>query len=129
MGLLTVSASHYEGLFWLILFYVLLLLLPNIYSLYNGNKFNNLITNDMAFRFSFYHSLFFTFFFLSLMYTGSVLPCGRFYYEEEEGFFGNSILRLSYQYIYIYLGFIIHVIDYLEKRYNSLPYIYYSLDK
>jgi hypothetical protein len=53
----------------------------------------------------------------SLAYVGGTLPCGRFYYENVDGFFGNSFLRLSYEYIYLYLGFVAHVTDRLERLY------------
>jgi hypothetical protein len=38
MGLLTVCAQHYEGLFWLVSFYLLLALLPTLFRLFNGTK-------------------------------------------------------------------------------------------
>jgi hypothetical protein len=44
----------------------------------------------------------------SILYVGGALPCARFYYEGDEGFFGNSFLRISYQYLYLYLLIIIH---------------------
>lgn len=59
----------------------------------------------------------------SMLYCGGTLPCGRFYYEAVEGFFGNIFLKLSYQYIYIYLGFIVHAIDVFERSALSLPFL------
>lgn len=44
----------------------------------------------------------------SCMYVGGTLPCARFYYEGEEGFFGNLFLRTSYQYLYAYLAVALH---------------------
>jgi len=44
----------------------------------------------------------------SIIYVGGTLPCARFYYDGEEGFFGNSLLRISYQYVYLYLSCIMH---------------------
>jgi len=55
----------------------------------------------------------------SILYVGGTLPCGRFYYENIEGFFGNSFLRVSYEYVYIHLGFLAHVIDAFERWYLS----------
>lgn len=55
----------------------------------------------------------------SMFYVGGTLPCGRFYYENVDGFFGNSFLRLSYEYVYLYLGLIAHVADRLERLYCS----------
>lgn len=71
-------------------------------------------------RFSNLHTATFTLFVMSILYIGSVLPCGRFYYDINEGFFGNVVLKMSYQYVYLYLGFIIHIIDVVEKRYNNM---------
>jgi hypothetical protein len=62
----------------------------------------------------------FLLFIMSLAYVGGTLPCARFYYADDEGFFGNSLLRLSYQYLYIYLIFIIHFVDKVEKRVCTL---------
>jgi len=44
----------------------------------------------------------------SSLYVGGTLPCARFYYEGEEGFFGNLFLRVSYQYLYAYLALVLH---------------------
>lgn len=52
-----------------------------------------------------------------MLYTGSVLPCGRFYYESREGFFGNPLLRASYEYLYLYLGVFAYTADRLERGY------------
>jgi hypothetical protein len=56
-------------------------------------------------------------FFGSIIYVGGTLPCGRFYYENIDGFFGNFFLRLSYEYIYLYLGLLAHLVEQLERRY------------
>lgn len=123
MGLLTVCAQHYEGLFWLVSFYILLTVLPNIYRLYNLEKnYNN---NFMHVDFiplskSIVQQFFYILFVGALAYVGSVLPCGRFYYESVEGFFGNIFLKLSYQYIYMYMIFIMHFADKFEKSIYSL---------
>jgi len=58
-------------------------------------------------------------FFGSILYVGGTLPCGRFYYENIDGFFGNAFLRLSYEYIYLYLGLLAHLVEQLERRYAS----------
>jgi hypothetical protein len=52
-----------------------------------------------------------------MLYVGGTLPCGRFYYENIEGFFGNSFLRISYEYVYIYLAFLAHTVDAFERWY------------
>ena len=63
----------------------------------------------------------------SILYVGGTLPCGRFYYENIEGFFGNSRLRVSYEYVYVYLGFLAHVIDSFERWYLSSALHKFSL--
>lgn len=54
--------------------------------------------------------------FSSILYVGGTLPCGRFYYENIDGFFGNAFLRLSYEYVYLYLGVLAHVVDKFERK-------------
>jgi hypothetical protein len=63
---------------------------------------------------------FFIIFIASIFYVGGTLPCARFYYAEDEGFFGNSLLRLSYQYLYIYLLLIVHFLDKNELKLISV---------
>lgn len=58
-------------------------------------------------------------FFSSIVYVDGTLPCGRFYYENVDGFFGNAFLRLSYEYLYLYLGVLAHMVDRLERAYAS----------
>jgi hypothetical protein len=59
-------------------------------------------------------------FFASLLYVGATLPCGRFYYEGVEGFFGNSVLRASYQFLYIYMALFIPLSDSFERWFLAL---------
>jgi hypothetical protein len=111
MGILVISPTHYEGLMWMALFFVLLTFLPIIYNWYNVyNKHlptipmqNSLIQTSM-----------FMIFVMSLFCTASILPCGRYYYEPEGGYVGNSWIKFSLQYIYIYLAWIIHHLDILD---------------
>jgi hypothetical protein len=53
-----------------------------------------------------------------------MLPCGRYYYDPEGGYVGNPWVKFSFQYIYIYLGWLIHHLDiidhYLFKFYQIL---------
>jgi hypothetical protein len=45
-----------------------------------------------------------------------------------EGFFGNIFLKLSYQYIYIYMIFLMHFSDKFEKFfYSFISFIYYNI--
>lgn len=117
MGLLTVCAQHYEGLFWLVFYYISLTFLPIWSKLINlGFDSFNYISISVPVKNSKLQQVTFAIFILSICYVGGTLPCARFYYADDEGFFGNSLLRLSYQYLYIYLIFITHVVDKVEKR-------------
>lgn len=116
MGLLTVCAQHYEGLFWLVSFYVLLNLMPHLYRFFNNNKeAHGVLVEGTSLRYSPVQQALFVAFLMSVVYVDGTLPCGRFYYEAVEGFFGNSVLKLSYQYLYLYMGFLAHVGDRLER--------------
>jgi hypothetical protein len=97
--------------------YLLLLAQPTIafmfedYTESKGWKmfpYNPLLTN--------FRVMFISLFICSCFYVNSILPCGRFYYDVSQGFSGSTILKLSYQYIYIFLAFLYHnlePIDYL----------------
>lgn len=122
MGLLTVCAQHYEGLFWMGAYYMLLCFLPGLYRLFNQDKFGFVRVDNIAMRHSRLQQSAYTVFLGSILYCGSALPCGRFYYEAVEGFFGNIFLKLSYQYVYLYMGLIVHVIDMIERGLLSVPY-------
>lgn len=111
MGLLVVSPTHYEGLFWLGLFFILLTFLPVIYGFYNSNESSSVILPTKITKFQ---SFFFILFLWSLFYIASILPCGRYYYEVEAGYVGNVWIKFSFQYIYLYLGWIIHNLDFVE---------------
>lgn len=121
MGLLTICAQHYEGLAWLVAFYVLLNLMPHLSRLFNANK-NMVLRAEPSFtRGSLLQHGAFVAFVASILYVGGTLPCGRFYYEGVEGFFGNSVLKLSYQYLYLYMGALVHALDALERWMVTLP--------
>ena len=123
MGLLTICAQHYEGLAWLVSFYLLLNLMPHLSRLFGANK-NSLLKAEPSFtRGSLVQHGAFVLFVASILYAGGTLPCGRFYYEAVEGFFGNSVLKLSYQYVYLYMGVLVHVLDISERWITSLPTI------
>lgn len=123
MGLLTVCAQHYEGLFWFGVFYMSLCFLPAIYKFFNQDKFGFAKVDFLSLRHSRLQQAAYVAFIGSIVYCGGTLPCGRFYYEAVEGFFGNIFLKLSYQYIYLYLCFFVHVIDMLEKGFLALPFL------
>lgn len=111
MGLLVVSPTHYEGLLWLGLFFILLTFLPIIYGFYNSNENDSVILPTKITKFQ---SFLFILYLWSLFYITSILPCGRYYYEVEAGYVGNVWIKFSFQYIYLYLGWIIHNTDFIE---------------
>ena len=39
-----------------------------------------------------------------------MLPCGRYYYDPEGGYV-ETWVKISYQFVYLYLGWIIHHLD------------------
>ena len=58
----------------------------------------------------------FMIFMLSMYCTASMLPCGRYYYAPEGGYVGNPWVKFSYQYCYLYLGWIVHHLDLIEHH-------------
>ena len=121
MGLLTVCAQHYEGLFWFACFYILLCFLPAINRFFNQDKHGFAGGDFIAMRQSKVQQAAYVIFVGAILYTGGTLPCGRFYYEAVEGFFGNVFLKLSYQYIFFYMGLFVHVLDLMEKKFIAIP--------
>ncbi len=43
-----------------------------------------------------------------------MLPCGRYYYDPEGGYVGNPWVKFSIQYVYIYLCFLLHHLDFID---------------
>jgi len=117
MGLLTVCAQHYEGLAWLGGFYALLCYTPHLYRMWNLQAGGDAV----PLRHSPMQEALYVGFFSSMLYVGGTLPCGRFYYENVDGFFGNTFLRLSYEYLYLHLGCAAHVVDRLERWLLAQP--------
>ena len=74
------------------------------------------LITDNATEFVLQTSLFIIFM-LSLYCTASMLPCGRYYYEPEGGYVGNPWVKFSLQYVYIYLGWLIHQLDLIEHHF------------
>ena len=99
MGLLVISPTHYEGLMWMGLFFILLAFLPIIYNWYNPYH-KHLSTIPM--QNSLLQTFAFIIFTLSLFCAASMLPCGRYYYEPEGGYVGNPWVKFSFQYILLY---------------------------
>lgn len=116
MGLLVISPTHYEGLMWMVLFFVLLSCLPIIYNLYNSQE---KYVSVAPMQSSFLQTFFFMIFMSSLYCSSSILPCGRYYYEPEGGYVGNTWVKFSYQYMYLYLAWILHHLDVLDHYISS----------
>jgi hypothetical protein len=43
-----------------------------------------------------------------------MLPCGRYYYEPEGGYVGNPWVKFSLQYLYLYMGWLLHHLDLID---------------
>jgi quinol-cytochrome oxidoreductase complex cytochrome b subunit len=123
MGLLVVTPSHYEGLMWMGLFFVLLGGLPVIYNWYNPN---NTYLPIIPMQSSLFQTSGFILFMLSAYCTSSMLPCGRYYYEPEGGYVGNPWVKFSYQYMYLYLGWFLHHLDLIEHYAYQFTQTFYK---
>jgi len=111
MGLLVISPTHYEGLMWMGLFLGSIAFLPVIYNVYNSmNKY----VATIPMQNSILQTTTFILFMLSLFCLNSMLPCGRYYYEPEGGYVGNPWVKLSLQYMYLYLCWLLHHLDLLD---------------
>lgn len=111
MGVLVISPTHYEGLMWIGLYFVLLACMPFLHNCYNWNMKHIPI---IPMQNSVLQSSFFILFLLSTITVASMLPCGRYYYEPEGGYVGNPMVKFSLQYIYFYLGFLIYQLDLID---------------
>lgn len=128
MGLLTIAPTHFEGLMWFVLYFVLLTFLPIIYFLYNCNMVKEemfvIMMKDSSFQ-----SFLFVCFLFALYTTASMLPCGRYYYDLEGGYYGNTWVKWNYQYIYLYLGnFIISadIVEYILNKKAETQWLVYN---
>jgi hypothetical protein len=86
MGMLLLCPSHYEGVFWLLLYLVLLAALPVVYNIYNSH---GKYVAAIPMQNSLLQSTAFILFMMSMFCASSILPCGRYYYEPEGGYVGN----------------------------------------
>jgi len=111
MGLLVVAPSHYEGLMWMGLWFILLASLPIIHNIYHSH--HDVLPN-IPMQSSLLQSGAFVLFMLSMYCAMSMLPCGRYYYEPEGGYVGNPWVKFSYQYLYLYLAWILHHLDWID---------------
>lgn len=112
MGLLVISPTHYEGLMWMGLFFILLAFLPIIYNFFNVAH-KHIATIPM--QASIIQTFFFLLYMLSLFTAASMLPCGRYYYEPEGGYVGNTWVKFSFQYIYLYKAWLLHHLDLIDN--------------
>jgi len=113
MGILVISPTHYEGLMWMGLFFILLTFLPIIYNWFN--VYNKHVP-AIPMQNSLLQTFAFVIFCMSLYCTVSILPCGRYYYEPEGGYVGNPWIKFSLQYIYLYLAWFIHHLDLIDHH-------------
>ena len=111
MGILVISPTHYEGLMWMGLFLGLIAGLPFVYNIYNPM---NRYVATIPMQNSILQTSMFILFMMSLYCANSMLPCGRYYYEPEGGYVGNPWVKFSYQYMYLYLGWILHHLDLID---------------
>jgi hypothetical protein len=51
---------------------------------------------------------------MAIICASSMLPCGRYYYEPEGGYVGNPWVKFSFQYIYLYMAWILHHLDLID---------------
>ena len=111
MGLLTIAPTHYEGLLWMGMWFGLLAALPLINSFYNsGLRYVPVIPMQS----STLQTSAFIIYMLSMYCAASMLPCGRYYYDPEGGYVGNPWVKFSYQYLYLYMAWIVHHLDVLD---------------
>ena len=89
------------------LFLGLIAFLLLVYNMYNTmNRYIACIPMQN----SVLQTFFFTLFMMSLYCANSMLPRGRYYYEPEGGYVGNPWVKFSFQYMYLYLGWIDHYV-------------------
>jgi len=112
MGILVISPTHYEGLMWMGLFFILLTFLPILYNWYNAFAKH---VPSIPMQNSRLQSTAFCLFVLSLLCSASMLPCGRYYYEPEGGYGGNVWVKFSLQYVYLYLAWLLHHLDLIDR--------------
>ena len=72
------------------LFFILLIFMPVFYNFYNSFHKLNIV---LPMQNSFIQIFFFSLFLFSLFVTASILPCGRYYYDPEGGYVGNTWLK------------------------------------
>ena len=119
MGILVVSPTHWEGLIWVISYLVLLAALPIVFNFYHSFSKALFLTGT---AYSYKQTLFYILFLTSLICTTSMLPCGRYYYEPEAGYKGNPWVKVSYQYVYFYLGWLLHHVDRIDQYVYKYSY-------
>jgi len=101
--------------------------MPHLYRFFNASRSWVVLAEARALRYAPVQQFLFVAFIASLLYVGGTLPCGRFYYESFEGFIGNGWLRVSYQYLYVYLGYLAHVVERLDRLAHTLVRAFFNL--
>jgi quinol-cytochrome oxidoreductase complex cytochrome b subunit len=112
MGLLVVTPTHYEGLMWMGLWFILIAILPILYNFYNVSSS---YWSVLPMQSSLLQTSAFILYMMSMYCMVSMLPCGRYYYDPEGGYVGNPWVKFSYQYAYLYMAWFMHHLDYFEQ--------------
>ena len=112
MGLLVVTPTHYEGLMWMGLWFILIAILPILYNFYNVSSS---YWSVVPMQSSLLQTSAFILYMMSMYCMVSMLPCGRYYYDPEGGYVGNPWVKFSYQYAYLYMAWFMHHLDYFEQ--------------
>ena len=97
MGWLIFCPHHYIGIYGLILFFLIIYFQPFFLN-YQNKK---LLFSFQNTENSFINRFLIMFFIMNLLYTGSYLPCGKYFTELE----GNIASTVAYLFIFIFLLF------------------------
>ena len=112
MAWLIFCPHHYIGIFGLIFFFLL------VYFQINFNKYywdiSKNINNSFINENSVVHKTTYIFFFMSMLYAGSYLPCGKFFTLLK----GNNATMFSFFIIYVYMLFSFEnfLYNYINKK-------------
>lgn len=97
MGWLIVCPHHYIGIFGLVLYIVIIYFQVYIKKINYLNQSHEIFGNNIEYQAT--HLVFYVLFLISVMYTSSILPYGKFYNRIG----GNVMLLVSYFFILIFL--------------------------
>jgi len=115
MGILVIAPTHYEGLMWMALFFLLLTFLPIFYNFYN--VFNKYVT-ILVMQSSILQTFFFSTFMMSLFYSASIFTLWKILLRSRRRLFRKSLNK-----IFISIYILIFNLNYTSFRYNWSFYI------